>query len=890
MTFPTSAASPGGPPRTPSPAVLDATILPPPATRCVVACFLGAVAGILLTSSLPAWTPWLAAAAALAAFAAARWPFHRAETQAGDETWTGDEFSAPPPPPPAAWTRAALPLALFLTLFTLADQVEQLRQQRNAALVEALFHAAPPPFDAAGAAPTPDLAWLTDRDEPRIRLATITGTVVEAPPPPMPRHLLMNRPRIYIVETQTVADPGHAPETLHARIHVALATNPLLPPALTPGPPCYPLPGDRIEATLALREILPGAAPPGQSDPHLTWLIEGLHAEASLDPRQWRELPGPAWVGPLQAARRAQDFLSAQVNRHLTGREADTIRALCWGDSSDLGPDDRRSFQRTGTVHLLAISGLHIYIVLYMLLLFLRPWLAHRAARHLALAVLIWTYAALTGFHEPVLRAVLMFTIWIGALLASRRFDPLNAWALSGLFILAGSPQSAHTIGFQMSYASVGMLCWWSAALTGWLRTRLLGRLDRWLLPRVLDGLCHALAAGLIALAATLPLTVYYFGVFPIWAVLANLVLVPIFELLLVLALPLTLLFCVTDPGWPALLLQHAAHCALLAADGMAALVGSDTPFSPPRPAFLVAALAALAVAGGFFRRAARNRDPGRRPPLGESALRARMARPSFSLALSILCTVGCSHAGAWPRAVQPTAAPAFPSAAAPVMILGRTHPCCVLARVPAPDQAGAAAPAGAAPAGCDAFTDIEPPEPEALLSAARTPVHAWHALLAPDVRDRSRLLAPGIRLFCDGPTARDRLLETWAALPLPAAAPSAAASATTAPDGRELLLVFLTPDSIHAPPLSPEQQAALAAHVTAVVLLDSAWRLLAPDGQAWVAFGRAHRIPVLAADAAPLWRLPPGGATATLATAQGDRIAHFPSPPSPSPSSPSSP
>lgn len=814
---------------------------PAPATLVLTLCFVAAVTGILSVSRMAAWLP--AAALGLAGLTAVT------------ALWAGRRQRS--------WARNGWPLSLALATFAIAANVEQTRQTADRAVVDRLFRDALPPYDSVGVAAVPALEPAVERAAPRVRVAHVVAVVVEAPPPPAERHRLSGRARGYRLRTETIAAPGGPAEKVAVDVHLAVRHDLRLQPgdldsgriaasagagvpafpAASERLPLYPLPGQRVEAIVQLIELDPGQTAPGQYDAPLQWLLGGLHARATIDPRQWRRLPDDGAVTPLVWARRAQIRLSEALNRHLNGRAADTLRALCWGDTSDLTVEDRAAFQRTGTVHLLAISGLHVYILLFLLLRAVGPLLAvgggaQRWARHGLVAFLLWFFAAMTGFQEPVVRAVGMFTLWVGARALDRRFDALNALSLCGLTVLFVSPQSAHRIGFQLSYLSVGLLCWWGSALTDWLRRRVLGWLDRWLLPRLLNDLSQALAAGLIALFATLPLTVHAFGVAPAWAVAANLVLIPLMELLLVVALPLSLLFLFSEPGWPAAALQFATDQTLAAAEGLGAWCGSPADTPPPPGWTLPVCWLALLIAGAHFRRVTQPLLP-----LGDLAVRRRFGYPASGLALGLTCCAALALSGRWLPAATPGSSAV---SGAPILLLGRLRPCVVAT----PGNA-----AGSATEPVSAWAAYALDDPAILESILRRPVSRWRLWQAPAARERIYVLTPAVWLLADTPAARAELEAQLAAHRGPP----------------PLLLVALTADSSRS--AAVRIPAAWAGRIRAVVLLESPWRLLEADAQAWMTFGRETGRPVLGADAAAVWAIEADGRGAWVTAESGESV-----------------
>jgi len=254
----------------------------------------------------------------------------------------------------------------------------------------------------------------------------------------------------------------------------------------------------------------------------------------------WRGLA----VGAAYSARAS--LRSALQTTLAPSREAaGLLCALVLGDRTGVGKDLQEAFARTGTIHLLAVSGFNVGIV---------AWLVWAAASALGLgrrasagAVLggVAGYAMLTGAPPSVMRAALMTGAVVLSILGRRAVDLLQAVAIAALVLLAARPFDLFQAGFQLSFVAVlGIVCLmgdFAPALRP--SPTLLERLQRglpqpwWARARRGFQRAAANAAGVSAAAwlAVMPLTAYYFHHFSPITVLANLAAVPIVAVLTVL-------------------------------------------------------------------------------------------------------------------------------------------------------------------------------------------------------------------------------------------------------------------------------------------------------------------------------------------------------------------
>ncbi len=164
-----------------------------------------------------------------------------------------------------------------------------------------------------------------------------------------------------------------------------------------------------------------------------------------------------AWVWDVRmAARRRLQLLSRQVEPDSPG--PGILQALLLGERTDLDPQTRMGFQRTGTYHALVISGLHIGVVAFVLVWFLRLLLLPAPMRAVLAALAVAAYAILVGGNVPVSRAAWMFVAYLATTLVYRQRQALNVLALAALGFLIYDPNLLADAGFQLSFLSVALI------------------------------------------------------------------------------------------------------------------------------------------------------------------------------------------------------------------------------------------------------------------------------------------------------------------------------------------------------------------------------------------------------------------------------------------------
>jgi competence protein ComEC len=288
--------------------------------------------------------------------------------------------------------------------------------------------------------------------------------------------------------------------------------------------------GERRAMTVRLKPPH-GFSNPGGFD-YERWLFqEGVRATGYVRDADETKLldPGPG----LYVVDRWRQRLKDRLLEGLAGAPAsELILALVLGDRTGMSPEQWDVLTRTGTNHLIAISGLHVGLVAASLF-FLVRWLWSRSARAVVLLAApragalgalagALVYSALAGFAVSTQRALIMLAVVLAALFWSRTLRPLTgiAFALAGVLLV--DPQAVLSYGFWLSFGAVAVLLY---ALGNRLTDR--GLWARW-----------GQAQWVVAIGL-LPLLLLSFGRASLVAPLVNLLAVPLFSLVL---LPLVLI------------------------------------------------------------------------------------------------------------------------------------------------------------------------------------------------------------------------------------------------------------------------------------------------------------------------------------------------------------
>ncbi len=272
------------------------------------------------------------------------------------------------------------------------------------------------------------------------------------------------------------------------------------------------------------------------------------------------------------------------------------VRALVLGDRSLLDEEFREALNRTGTAHLISISGLHVTVLAGLLALFLGLFMSRNRANLVAVLLLI-PYGALIGFNAPFVRALIMFAIVCFAPVTGRPSDSVTRLAAALIVYLMIKPLNVADAGFALSFsASAGILLLMPplldlTGLTGLGREREKALGKRRVLLNVAYYFPSLLCASLAAQLATLPAVVAFFGVQSILSLPFNLICVPLCMLGYVLALIALILSALWLPlGRILATVPDAAFALLVSATQLSARLPASGVRFGRFPAWLVIA------------------------------------------------------------------------------------------------------------------------------------------------------------------------------------------------------------------------------------------------------------------------------------------------------------
>ena len=215
---------------------------------------------------------------------------------------------------------------------------------------------------------------------------------------------------------------------------------------------------------------------------------------------------------------RTRSVLTKQLNSVLDAREASIANALLLGDKAELTSSTKSAFKAAGAMHVLAVSGLHVGILLFCLqFLFKRIRVLRKKNLYFLTALLVlWFYAFLTGASPSVLRATIMFSFLVIGKMRGHGFFSMDILLSAAICMLLYNPNYLFDIGFQLSFSAMIAI------------SLFFNKIKRLFFPKnkMLEILWDGTALCFAAQLGTVPISLFYFHQFPNYFLLTNILLV----------------------------------------------------------------------------------------------------------------------------------------------------------------------------------------------------------------------------------------------------------------------------------------------------------------------------------------------------------------------------
>ncbi len=261
-----------------------------------------------------------------------------------------------------------------------------------------------------------------------------------------------------------------------------------------------------------------------------------IYHQVYLKQQQWFKIGNRA--NPIfKTTYRTREFYSNLIdNSFLYPKNKAVLKALLLGQKEDLDRDTLRTYSSAGAMHVLAVSGLHVGIIMLMLMFIFKPIKRLKFGKSIYVLLIVfclWFYAFLTGLSPSVLRSALMFSFVVIGAEIERETSIYQSILVSAFVLMVIDPLVIFKVGFQLSYLAVLGIVYLQPKIYNLIYIKF----------KFLDYLWKITSVSIAAQIATFPLGLFYFHQFPNYFFISNLIVIPLAGGILGLGLAYMVLF-----------------------------------------------------------------------------------------------------------------------------------------------------------------------------------------------------------------------------------------------------------------------------------------------------------------------------------------------------------
>ncbi len=220
------------------------------------------------------------------------------------------------------------------------------------------------------------------------------------------------------------------------------------------------------------------------------------------------------------------------IDKNFDKETAPIAKALLLGYKNELEGERKQAFARAGLSHIMAVSGLHVGLIVAPFWLIIPYFWTRKHGTLLgmiSLGIILWFYGGVTGFSTPVLRASLMAILLTFGKLYSKNSDSINLMAFAALIILLIDPAQLFEIGFQLSFSAVLIILLVIPVIQS--------KIPYWIRIKWYGTPIMVIIISLVVQLGLYPLQAYYFGEVSIISPIANALFVPFLGIVVPLSL-----------------------------------------------------------------------------------------------------------------------------------------------------------------------------------------------------------------------------------------------------------------------------------------------------------------------------------------------------------------
>ena len=252
-----------------------------------------------------------------------------------------------------------------------------------------------------------------------------------------------------------------------------------------------------------------------------------IHHQIYVKSNQILKLPQSVFSIKGIAAKFREKINKSLINYGFKNNELAVINALLLGQRQTISVDLIDDYSDAGAIHILAVSGLHVGIILLILTFLFKPLHNFKNGKFIASIIIIcllWIYAIIAGLSASVVRAVTMFTAIAIGMHLNKPSNIYNTLVISMFFLVLFNPFYLFEVGFQLSYLAVFSIVWIQPKINS------LYTPNFWLLRKIWQLFTVSIAAQI----GVLPLSIFYFHQFPGLFFISNLVIIPFLGFILI--------------------------------------------------------------------------------------------------------------------------------------------------------------------------------------------------------------------------------------------------------------------------------------------------------------------------------------------------------------------
>ncbi|KGL58854.1 competence protein [Polaribacter sp. Hel1_85] len=283
---------------------------------------------------------------------------------------------------------------------------------------------------------------------------------------------------------------------------------------------------DKLLLKPALKELIPPLNP--HQFNYKSYLAkQGIHHQLFIEQHQFLSLNSTTTTLFGLSAKFRIQIQESLKKYNFKDNELSVINALLLGQRQDISKELITDYQRAGAIHILAVSGLHVGVILLILSFIFKPVERIKYGNFLKTVIivfLLWMFAFVAGLSASVVRAVTMFT-FLAIGMSFRRKNVVEFSFISSMFfLLLIKPMFLFDVGFQLSYLAVFGILWTQPKIYAIWQPQI----------KVVDFFWQLFTVSIAAQIGILPLSIYYFQQFPGLFLASNLVIIPFLGAILV--------------------------------------------------------------------------------------------------------------------------------------------------------------------------------------------------------------------------------------------------------------------------------------------------------------------------------------------------------------------